>query len=161
MRLLTKFSLSKKLKFEWAQETDSGWEARTLTSIEPPDPDLIKAYNRLKFLVQYVAGFRGNVSEVVNNLYITEVRIQHEKRTSERNMQIKAGYYVSSAGDEIKIILPPINPDIIPTLINGTDCACILDDLERECFKYVDGCRAQQVLNFEKAAEMAEEKRTS
>lgn len=32
--------------------------------------------------------------------------------------------------------------------------------LKMECFKYIDGCRAQQVLQFETAAELAEEART-
>ena len=42
-------------------------------------------------------------------------------------------------------------------LINGITFSRLLDDLERECFKYIDGCRAQQVLNFEEATKMAEE----
>lgn len=58
------------------------------------------------------------------------------------------------------MITPKLNEYLFETPINGDNFSRLIDDLEQECFKYIDGCRAQQVLNFEEAAELAEEART-
>lgn len=160
MRRLTKFSFSDKLQFEWAQMTGKGWEIHTLTSIEPPDPDLRRAYDRFKFVVRYVADLKFDLMEIKQIIAITSIIISTDKHTDERLVKIRADYYSKTAYDNIKITTPRLNENLFNTLINGENFPRIIDDLECECFKYIDGCRAQQVLNFESAAELVENERT-
>ena len=160
MRRLTKFSFSDKLKFEWAQLTGQGWEICGLTSIEAPDPDLRRAYDRFKFVVRYAADLKGDMMEVIQAIAITSISISRDKHTEDRLVKIRAEYYSRTARDSINLITPKLNEYLFETPINGDNFSRLIDDLEQECFKYIDGCRAQQVLNFEEAAELAEEART-
>lgn len=160
MRRLTKFSYSDKLKFEWAQSTGQGWETCGLTSIEQADPDLRKAYDRFKFIVRYVMDIKGDLMEAIKNIAITSITISLDKHTDEREVKIRAEYYSNTAHNSIKIITPKLNEFLFDGPINGETFSRLINDLEGECFKYIDGCRAQQVLQFETAAELAEEART-
>lgn len=160
MRRLTKFSYSDKLKFEWAQSTGQGWETCGLTSIEQADPDLRKAYDRFKFVVRHVADMKGDLMEAIKNIAITSITISRDKHTDERDVKIRAEYYSETAHNSIKIITPKLHEFLFDGPINGEPFTMLIDDLEMECFKYIDGCRAQQVLQFETAAELAEEART-
>lgn len=160
MRRLTKFSYSDKLKFEWAQSTGQGWETCGLTSIEQADPDLRKAYDRFKFVVRHVADMKGDLMEAIKNIAITSITISRDKHTDEREVKIRAEYYSETAHNSIKIITPKLHEFLFDGPINGEPFTMLIDDLEMECFKYIDGCRAQQVLQFETAAELAEEART-
>ena len=159
MRRLTKFTYSNKLKFEWEQLTGTGWEICALTSIEQADPDLRKAYDRFKFVVRYVADIKGDLMEAIQNIAITSITISRDKN-GEREIKIRAEYYSKTAHNSIKIITPKLHEFLFNGPINGEPFSKLLDDLEGECFKYIDGCRAQQVLQFETAAELAEEART-
>lgn len=160
MRRLTKFTYSNKLKFEWEQLTGTGWEICALTSIEQADPDLRKAYDRFKFVVRYVADIKGDLMEAIQNIAITSISISRDKHTDEREVKIRAEYYSKTAYNSIKIITPKLHEFLFDAPINGEPFSRLIDDLEGECFKYIDGCRAQQVLHFEEATEMAEEART-
>ena len=160
MRRLTKFSYSNKLKFEWEQSTGQGWETCGLTSIEQADPDLRKAYDRFKFVVRHVADMKGDLMEAIKNIAITSITISRDKHTDEREVKIRAEYYSETAHNSIKIITPKLHEFLFDGPINGEPFTMLIDDLEMECFKYIDGCRAQQVLQFETAAELAEEART-
>ena len=155
MRRLTKFSYSDKLKFEWAQSTGQGWETCGLTSIEQADPDLRKAYDRFKFVVRHVADMKGDLMEAIKNIAITSITISRDKHTDEREVKIRAEYYSETAHNSIKIITPKLHEFLFDGPINGEPFTMLIDDLEMECFKYIDGCRAQQVLQFEMAAELA------
>lgn len=160
MRRLTKFTYSNKLKFEWEQLTGTGWEICALTSIEQADPDLRKAYDRFKFVVRYIADIKGDLMEAIQNIAITSISISRDKHTDERALKIRAEYYSQTAHNSIKLITPKLHEFLFDAPINGEPFSRLIDDLERECFKYIDGCRAQQVLQFEMAAELAEAERT-
>ena len=160
MRRLTKFTYSNKLKFEWEQLTGTGWEICALTSIEQADPDLKKAYDRFKFVVRYIADIKGDLIEAIENIAITSISISRDKHTDEREVKIRAEYYSKIAHNSIKLITPKLHECLFDAPINGEPFSRLIDDLEGECFKYIDGCRAQQVLQFETAAELAEEART-
>lgn len=159
-RILTYCSIEDKYKFKWQQKQDGKlWEDRSLVSVELPDPDMKKAYERLAFAVQAIFGFRGTALEVVSNIHIRNISIEYKEKfgVDMRLVKMNASIYLSSICAEAKISTPKVYEDFCDTLINGVTFSRILDDLELECFKYIDGCRAQQVLNFEEATKMAEE----
>ena len=160
MRRLTKFSYSNKLKFEWEQSTGQGWETCGLASIEQADPDLQKAYDRFKFVVKHIADIKDDLLKAIETIAIKSITISRDKHTDEREVKIRAEYYSKTAHNSITIITPKLNELLFDGPINGEPFPRLIDDLEGECFKYIDGCRAQQVLQFEMAAELAEEART-
>ena len=98
--------------------------------------------------------------EAIQNIAITSISISRDKHTDEREVKIRAEYYSKTAYNSIKIINTKLNEFLFEDPINGEPFSRLIDDLEGECFKYIDGCRAQQVLQFETAAELAEEART-
>ena len=159
-RILTYCSIGDGYKFKWQQKQGGKlWENRALVSVELPDPDLKEAYERFAFAVQAIFGFRGTVSEVVPNINITAISMERKDKfgVDMRMVKINASVYLSDIYAEAKISTPKVYEDFSNVMINGTTFSRMLDDLERECFKYIDGCRAQQVLNFEEATKMAEE----
>lgn len=129
MRRLTKFSFSDKLKFEWAQLTGQGREICGLTSIEAPDPDLQRAYDRFKFVVRYAADLKGDLMKVIQAIAITSISISYDKHTEERLVKICAKYYSRTTRDSIKLITPKINEYLFDTPINGDDLSRIIDNL--------------------------------
>ena len=159
-RILTYCSIGDDYKFKWQQKQDGKlWENRALVSVELPDPDLKKAYERFAFAVQAIFGFRGTALEVVPNIHITAISMERKDKfgVDMRLVKMNASIYLSSICAEAKISTPKVYEDFSDVLITGITFSRLLDDLERECFKYIDGCRAQQVLNFEEATKMAEE----
>lgn len=158
-RILTYCSIGDNYKFKWLQKGENLWENMALSSVELPDPDLKKSYERLAYALQYIFGFRGTPADVVPKIRVSSVTIEHKEKIGIdiRLVKINGSIYLSSIYETAKITTPKIYEDFCNALIDGAPFSRLLDDLERECFKYIDGCRAQQVLNFEKAAEMADE----
>lgn len=159
-RILTYCSIGDKYKFKWQQkQAGKFWENRSLVSVELPDPDLEKAYERFAFAVQAIFGFRGTASEVVPNINITDISMERTDKfgVDMRLVKINASIYLISLGNIAKISTPKVYENFCDALIEGMTFSQVLNELEKECFKYIDGCRAQLVLEFEKATQMAEE----
>lgn len=155
-RKLTYCSLSdKKKEFKWLEKNGHAWENRSLKAIELADPALDAAYRRFASVVQGVCWFRGEAQNIINDIVVGSVSIKHYDDDAPRSIGIKSKRCIYNMGD-IHVYLPRI-------FENGTDnyfaekkLPQLIDELEAECFKYIDGCRAQQVLELEKAADMAE-----
>lgn len=157
-RELTRCALGNNKKFTWAQARDGHWEERTLHSTEQHAGELQEAYTRLAYVVQYVCGFRDNARAVAERTEITSVSIEYTDAAGEviRFITIKANVYMPLIGARVKVTLPRLNELFTDTFIAGMTFGKILNELEKECFKYIDGYRAQTQLQFERAEEMAE-----
>lgn len=159
MRYLLKCSIGKKITMEWLQNSETK-EKMKLVSMELPAPELSKAYGKFAYVLHYICGGAGHndisstVIEAVTETYI----IGGEVMT--RGVEIKASQ-IGRGGVEIQIRTSEIlESQCIDCLPDGRGLGAILDEFEAECFKYIDGCRAQQSLEFDKATEMAEKKRS-
>lgn len=155
-RKLTYCSLSdKKKEFKWLEKNGHAWESRSLKAIELADPALGEAYRRFASVVQGVCWFRGEVEKIISNIVISSVSIKHYDDDAPRSIGIKGERCIYNMGD-IHVYLPRIFENGTDNYFAGKKLPQLIDELEAECFKYIDGCRAQQVLELEKAADMAE-----
>ena len=155
-RKLAYCSLSDKRKeFKWLEKNGSAWEMRSLKAIELADPALDAAYRRFASVVQVVCWFRGEAQNIINNIVISSVSIKHYDDDAPRSIAVKGERCIYNMG-YIRIYLPRIFENSTENYFAGKKLPQLIDELEAECFKYIDGCRAQQVLELEKAADMAE-----
>lgn len=159
MRYLLKCSIGKKITMEWLQNSETK-EKMKLVSMELPAPELSKAYGKFAYVLHYICGGHNDTSSTVIDS-ISETHIfGFEGDETLRGVEIKASQ-IARGGVEIKIRTSEILESwCIDCLPDGRGLGAILDEFEAECFKYIDGCRAQQSLEFDKATEMAEKKRS-
>ena len=57
------------------------------------------------------------------------------------------------------LVTPYVSDGFTSDILRKGELAEILDDLQKECFNYIDGFRAQGRLNFDEAEKQAEEKK--
>lgn len=152
MRYLLKCSIGKKITMEWLQNSETE-EKMKLVSLELPAPELSMAYGKFAYVLHYICGWHNDTSSTVIDS-ITETYITGVDKML-RGVEIKASH-IARGGIEIKIRTSEIlESQCIDCLPDGRGLSAILDEFEAECFKYIDGCRAQQSLEFDKATEMA------
>ena len=158
-RKLAYCSLSdKKKEFKWLEKNGNAWEMRSLKAAELADPALGEAYRRFASVVQGVCWFRGEAQNIINDIVVGSVSIKHYDDDAPRSIAIKAGRCMYNMGD-IRIYLPRIFENSSDNYFAERKLPQLIDELEAECFKYIDGCRAQQSLEFAKADDMAEKAR--
>lgn len=158
-RKLTYCSLSdKKKEFKWLEKNGHAWESRSLKAIELADPALDEAYRRFASVIQDVCWFRGAAQVIINNTIIRSVYIKHYGDDAPRSIAVKGERCTYNMGD-IHVYLPRIFENSTDNYFAGKKLPQLIDELEAECFKYIDGCRAQQSLEFAKADDMAEKAR--
>lgn len=158
-RKLVYCSLSNKQKeFKWQEKNGHAWEMRSLKAVELADPALDEAYRRFASVIQGICWFRGEAQDIINNIIISSVSIKHYGDDVPRSIGIKSERCIYNMGD-IRIYLPRIFEDSSDNYFAERKLPQLIDELEAECFKYIDGCRAQQVLELEKVTDMAEKAR--
>lgn len=156
-RKLLYCSISNKAKvIKWAEEGAFAWENRSLKATELADPALGEAYHKFTYVLQGLCWFRGDVKDITDNMAITAVAIEYKE--NEIIISIKGVRYIPKSGCMVRIHLPDISVSSYPEMYFAEKkLARLVKELEQECFKYIDGCRAQQSLNFAEATEQAEE----
>lgn len=155
-RKLAYCSLSdKKKEFKWWEKNGHAWEMRSLKAVELADPALDEAYRRFASVIQGICWFRGEAQDIIDNIVIGSVAITYYDDDAPRSITIKGERYINSIG-YVRICLPKIFENSSDNYFAERKLPQLIDELESECFKYIDGCRAQQSLEFEKAANEAE-----
>lgn len=157
-RKLLYCSISDKAKvIKWAEEGAFAWENRSLKAAELADPALGEAYHKFAYIIQGLCWFRGIAKDIVDNTVINSVAIKYEE-DDEMILSIKGARYVPESGCVVKIQLSDIFISrYYEMYFAEKKLYQLVQELEQECFKYIDGCRAQQSLNFGEATEQAEE----
>lgn len=157
-RKLLYCSISDKAKvIKWAEEGAFAWENRSLKAAELADPALGKAYHKFAYVIQGLCWFRGEAKDIADNTVINSVAIKHEE-DDEIILSIKGTRYIPESGCMAKIHLSDIFIGrYFEMYFAERKLDQLVHELEQECFKYIDGCRAQQSLNFWEATEQAEE----
>ena len=156
-RKLLYCSISDKAKvIKWAEEGAFVWENRSLKATELADPALGEAYHRFTYVIQGLCWFRGETRAITDNMVINAVNIKYEP--NEIVLSVKGARYVPESKCIVKIHLPEILVGDYPDMYFAErKLDQLVQELEQECFEYIDGCRAQQSLNFGEATEQAEE----
>ena len=156
-RKLLYCSISDKAKvIKWAEEGAFAWENRSLKATELADPAPGEVYHRFTYVIQGLCWFRGEAKAIADNMVINAVAIKHEE--NEIVINVKGERYVPESKCIVKIHLPAIFVSSYSEMYFAEKkLDQLVNELEQECFKYIDGCRAQQSLNFEEATEQAEE----
>ena len=161
MRRLLSFSFGDKLRFKWEELTDTGIDAYQLTGTEPPAPELQEMYNRFVLLFHSILPSTNNLETVSRLLSIGKIQLKYEDNGAggfNRFVSMTTSLYVGAASSKAVIALPFIIEayDDGQLLPEGklTD---LINDLEVECWKYIDGNRAQMRFDFEAAEEAHKE----
>jgi len=156
MRRLISFSLGDSLKFLWEQKTDAGVEKLSLTSSEPPAPELIEKYNSLILIIASMLNIPGTIQDMKEReggCNILKVTFRYEEMADgkvNRDVKLKVAMYMALSAGKATILTPFVADTAKHAgyLPDGS-LARMLNDLEDECWKYIDGWRAQTHLDFE------------
>lgn len=164
MRRLISCSIGDKLQFIWEKKTDAGIEKMSLTCSEPPAPELIDKYNSLILIIASMLNLPGTVQDMKERkggCSILKVSFQYEEMADGqvlRDVKLKVAMYMALAADKATISTPWIKDTSQHAgyLPEGS-LVRMLDDLEQECWNYIDGNRAQTRLEFKEAEAIKEE----
>ena len=157
MRRLLSFSFGDKLQFKWEDWTDTGIDTYQLTGKEPPAPELIDMYNRFVLLFHSLFPTTNSLETVSRLLSIGKIQLKYEDNGEggfNRFVSMTTSLYVSASNSKASITLPFIFEAYDDgMLLPEGKLKDLINDLEAECWKYIDGNRAQMHLAFVEAEE--------
>lgn len=161
MRRLLSFSFGDKLQFKWEEWTDTGIDTYQLTGKEPPAPELQEMYNRFVLLFQSLFPNNNSLERTSRLLNIGKIQLKYEDNGEggfNRFVSMSTRLFISAASESASVTLPFIFEAYDDgTLLPEGKLKDLINDLEVECWKYIDGNRAQMRLNFEAAEEAQKE----
>lgn len=157
MRRLISFSYGDKLQFKWEELTDAGIDTYQLTGKEPPAPELQEMYNRFVLLFHSILPTPSDLETVSRLLSIGKIQLKYEDNGAggfNRFVSMTTSLYVGAASSRASITLPFIIEAYDDgSLLPEGKLTNLINDLEIECWKYIDGNRAQMHFDFEAAEE--------
>lgn len=161
MRRLISFSYGDKLQFKWEEWTDTGIDKYQLTGKEPPAPELQEMYNRFVLLFHSLFPSSEPLSTVSRLVNIGKIQLKYEDNGEggfNRFVSMTTRLFISAASESASVTLPFIFEAYDDgTLLPEGKLKDLINDLEVECWKYIDGNRAQMRLDFEAAEEAHKE----
>lgn len=123
------------------------WEQHSLTATEYARPEFEDAMKRLAPIFVYMCQLAIDPKNIGRNVSIEEVSYAYPKKKPSY-LQVKGTAFLPN-GREITLASPAWDiPTIHDGITNGMDFFQLLSNLEEEAWKYVDGERAQQKLDF-------------
>lgn len=152
MRRLISFSFGDKLKFKWEETAEVGVDTYQLIGKEAPAPELKIAYDRLILLFQSVFVFADTMESIAAATTIKKVELAYSDNATggyNRAVKIWADYYISGVSDTAVMVTPFVDDGKSSMYLPKGDLKKLLDILEDECWRYVEGWRAQTQLQFE------------
>lgn len=161
VRILEDFSYGSSLNFVWRDTKDVTTDKYRMTGTEPPAPELAEKLQKLTLLLQSVFNFSDGLMLTSKRSYIKKVcfkYIESKKGEKIRYVCIKADMLTPKAEGMANLVTPYVSDGFTSDILRKGELAEILDDLQKECFNYIDGFRAQGRLNFDEAEKQAEEK---
>lgn len=87
-----------------------------------------------------------------DRLIAKKLTYTYDKKTAETSVTITAKFYIPDAGTFVEVKAPPrvINHGTPTSEIPFTpECSEVIERLTTEIFRYIDGDRAQDKLNFD------------
>lgn len=145
-------------RFCWLQtEEEKFWEEHQLESVELPAPEFNRAFENMAEAVIDAAIMPFNPADtsiLAGTVYVEAVNVS-TREDGARVLTINATIQKLPEIINWKIKTPPVT-DCGENRTMSQRTLMHLDKLTEECWKYIDGYRAQTHLEFEKASEMAE-----
>ena len=152
-RRIKKFEISKHQVFNSTYEEDNentgGCDTLQLKCSEYPRPELIEVVKRLS---PYITEILELPDDCKDRLIAKKLTYTYDEKTAETSVAITAKFYIPDAGTFVEVKAPPrvINHGTPTSEIPFTpECSEIIERLTTEIFRYIDGDRAQDKLNFE------------
>lgn len=166
MRRLLSFSDGGKIfNFKWEEITDTGTDVYTMVGKELPDPELREASMSLILLFQSIFNQPGKLEDISKKVAVEKVSLKYEEtadpKVFNRLIRISSLMFIDLSIGGSAVMKSPFIKDTATKLgyLPEGKLAQLIDRLEHECFKYIDGSRAQMRLDFEAKADDEEDDR--
>ena len=156
MRKLLYCSLGDTNQFKWAERNGNVWEDHSLKCVELGAPELEEAYQGFKMVLAEMFRFEGLTDAITHRIELESISISYDDAWIDREMQIRCKYFIPVLVSQAKIVTPKIPEHIGEGYFEAGKFKLLLDTLQDECCRYIDGIRAQQVLCFNESATDAE-----
>ena len=163
MRKLTGFKISRsgpvdRYVFEWQNKNEAGAiETYTYQGVEPPRPQLLEKAKRAAKLAAKMVSLAVTESEVEDSGVFKSISFEYPTDNDKYKMRIKASVSIQF-GYTFDFTTPNWNVwysnsrGEFNNNVRGT-----VHELLQECWKYIDGERAQTKLNFNMAEDKEQE----
>lgn len=138
-----------KITFERENENTRAYDTYQIKCAEYPRPELIEAVKKLS---PYITEILELPDYCEDRLITKKLTYTYNEKTAETSVTITAKFYIPNAGTFVEVKVPTrvINYGT-PTSENPftPECSEIIERLTTEIFRYIDGDRAQDKLNFD------------
>lgn len=152
-RKIKKFEIGKhqifKITFERENASTGAYDTYQIKCAELPRPELIEAVKRLS---PYITEILELPDYCEDRLIAKKLTYTYNEKTAETSVTITAKFYIPDAGTFVEVKTPPrvINHGTPTSEIPFTpECSEVIKRLTMEIFRYIDGDRAQNKLNFD------------
>lgn len=138
-----------KITFERENENTRAYDTYQIKCAEYPRPELIEA---VKELSPYITEILELPDYCKDRLIARKLTYTYDEKTAETSVTITAKFYIPNDGTFIEVKVPKrvINYETPTSEIPFTpECSEIIERLTTEIFRYIDGDRAQDKLNFD------------
>lgn len=138
-----------KITFERENENTRTYDTHQIKCAEYPRPELIEA---VKELSPYITEILELPEYCEDRLIAKKLTYTYNEKTAETSVTITAKFYIPDAGTFIEVKVPKrvVNYKTPTSEIPFTpECSEIIERLTTEIFRYIDGDRAQDKLNFD------------
>lgn len=152
-RRIRKFEIGKhqifKITFERENANTGTYDTYQIKCAEYPRPELIEA---VKELSPYITEVLELPDDCKDRLIARKLTCTYDEKTAETSVTITAKFYIPNDGTFIEVKAPKrvINYETPTSEIPFTpECSEVIERLTTEIFRYIDGDRAQDKLNFD------------
>lgn len=138
-----------KITFEKENENTRAYDTYQIKCAEYPRPELIEA---VKALSPYITEILELPDYCEDRLIAKRLTYTYNEKTAETSVTITAKFYIPDAGTFVEVKVPPrvINHGTPTSEIPFTpEYSEVIERLTTEIFRYIDGDRAQDKLNFD------------
>lgn len=138
-----------KITFERENASTGAYDTYQIKCAEYPRPELIEA---VKELSPHITEILELPDYCEDRLIAKKLTYTYNEKTAETSVTITAKFYIPNAGTFIEAKAPTrvINYGTPTSEIPFTpECSEIIERLTTEIFRYIDGDRAQDKLNFD------------
>lgn len=138
-----------KITFERENASTGAYDTYQIKCAEYPRPELIEA---VKELSPYITEILELPDYCEDRLVAKKLTYTYNEKTAEIGVTIAAKFYIPNAGTFIEVKAPKrvINYGTPTSEIPFTpECSKVIERLTTETFRYIDGDRAQNKLNFD------------
>ena len=138
-----------KITFERENENTEAYDTYQIKCAEYPRPELIEAVKKLS---PYITEILELPDDYKDRLIARKLTYTYDEKTAETSVTITAKFYIPNDGTFIEVKVPKrvVNYKTPTSEIPFTpECSGIIEQLTAEIFRYIDGDRAQDKLNFD------------